>query len=224
MAEPTSAGNGATPETGTTPATGTTSTTGGATPSGKQVALSLEEALAKIEELQRHAQNKTEEAARHGKSLSAAEKELAAYKAAEEAAKAAQMSELEKAQKAAADSQEQLESLAAELYEARVFQEVTRLASKFNFIISGETLARMLLLDEDAIEFEDGKPTNVEKLLEKLAKAEPDLVKPAQQAQQQQQMGTPNVPAMNPGRSSITPGGNVPGRVPNLFDKDLWKK
>ena len=222
MAEPTSAGNGATPETGTTPATGTPST-GGATPSGKQVSLSLEEALAKIEELQRHAQNKTEEAARHGKSLSAAEKELAAYRAAEEATRAAQMSELEKAQKAAADSQEQLESLAAELYEARVFQEVTRLASKFNFIISGDTLARMLLLDEDAIEFEDGKPTNVEKLLEKLAKAEPDLVKPQAQ-QQQQQMGTPNVPAMNPGRSSITPGGNVPGRVPNLFDKDLWKK
>ena len=221
MAEPTSAGNGATPEAGTTPATGT-STTGGATPSGKQVSLSLEEALAKIEELQRHAQNKTEEAARHGKSLSAAEKELAAYKAAEEAAKAAQMSELEKAQKQAADSQEQLESLAAELYEARVFQEVTRLASKFNFIIGSETLARMLLLDEDAIEFEDGKPTNVEKLLEKLAKAEPDLVKPAQQAQQQQR--PPNLPGMSPERSSITPGGNVPGRVPSLFDRDLWKK
>lgn len=213
-------GNGATPDAGTPPATGTS--TGGATPSGKQIALTIEEALARIAELERHAQNKTEEAARHGKSLSAAEKELATYKQAEEAAKAAQMSELEKAQKAATDSQEQLESLAAELYEARVHMDVARLASKFNFIISAETLARMLLLDDDAIEFEDGKPTNIEKLLEKLAKAEPDLVKP--QAQQQQQQGVPNLPGMIPGRSSITPGGNVPGRVPSLFDRDLWKR
>ena len=203
-----------------TPATGNAAP--GATPT--KPATTLEEALAKIAELERHASNKAEEAARHGKSLSAAEKELARYKEAEEAVKAAQMSELEKVQKQAADAQEQLESLAAELYEARVFQEVTKLASKFNFLIGSDTLARMLLLDEDAIEFEDGKPQNVEKLLEKLAKAEPDLVKPQATQQQQQQMGAPNVPAMNPGRSSITPGGNVPGRVPSLFDRDLWKK
>src|SRR5579859_6212188 len=98
MPEPTtpSPGGSATP-TPATPATGTPAA-GGATPTAAP--LTLEEALKKITELEAHAQNKTEEASRHGAKLTAAEKELAAYKAAEEAARAAQMSELEKAQKA----------------------------------------------------------------------------------------------------------------------------
>ncbi|SRR5258708_2079354 len=134
----------------------------------------------------------------------------------------AQMSELEKAQKQAADLQAQQEALAAELYEARVRQDVADLVGKFNFIASARTIATLLLADDDAIEFEDGRPTNIEKLLANLAKAEPDLVKP--QAQQQQQPGTPTIPAMNPGRSSIQPpGGNIPGRIPRLEDIP-WKR
>lgn len=203
-----------------TPATGVPNATGRATPPA--ATLTHEEALKRIAELEQHAHNKTEEASRHGSKLSAVEKELAAYKAAEEAARAAQMSELEKAQKAAADLQAQHEELAAELYEARVFQEVSRLAGTFNFLVSADTLARMLLLDDDAIEFENGKPHNIEKLLEKLAKSEPGLVKPAET--QQQQRGAPAIPGMNPGRSSIAPpGGRIPGKIPRLEDIE-WKR
>ncbi len=136
----------------------------------------------------------------------------------------AQMSELEKAQKQAADAQEQLENTASRLYRMAVREEVDELAGKFNFVLSPKKLATMLLADEDdnPIEFEDGRPTNIEKLLEKLAKAEPDLVKPAQA--QQQQPGTPQLPAMNPGRSSIVqPGQQQPGRIPRLSDREIWK-
>src|SRR5260370_217896 len=93
MTQTPSPGAGATPPPGS-PATGTPASPG-ATPA--QATLTLEEALKRIHDLEQHAQNKTEEASRHGTRLTAAERELAAYKAAEEAAKAAQMSELEKA-------------------------------------------------------------------------------------------------------------------------------
>ena len=163
-----------------------------------------------------------EEARKLRSEAKALRERLKAFEDADAAAKAAQMSELEKAQKQAADLQEQQELLAAELFEARVFQDVARYADKFNFNVSADTLSRMLLLDDDAIEFENGRPTNVEKLLEKLAKAEPGLVKPVQQ---QQQMGTPATPAMNPGRSTITaPGsGAAPGKIPRLDDIQ-WKR
>ncbi len=134
----------------------------------------------------------------------------------------AQMSELEKAQKQAADLETARDEMAAELYEARVRQDVADLVGKFNFIPSARTIATLLLADDDAIEFEDGRPTNIEKLLANLAKAEPDLVKP--QAQQQQQ-GTPTIPAMNPGRSSIaSPGQATPGYIPRLTDPGVWKR
>ena len=218
MTQNPSSGAGATPGTGS-PATGTPAS--GATPPA--AGLTLEEAMKRIAELEQHAQNKTEEASRHGTRLTAAEKELAAYKAAEEQTRQAQMTELEKAQKAHADAMEQQELLAAELFEARVFQDVVKLASKFNFLVSADTLARMLLLDDESIEFEDGKPTNIEKLLEKLAKAEPNLVK-SQAQQQQQPQGAPNLPAMSPGRSSIQPpDGRVPGRIPKITDPGMWK-
>jgi hypothetical protein len=213
MTQTPSSGEGATPTAGT-PATGTPS--GGATP--PKIATTLEEALSRIAELERHASNKAEEAARHGKNLTAAEKELAAYKEKERLAQEAQMTEVERYKKQQAEQQEQLESIAAELYQARVYQEVGRLASKFNFLVSSDTLAKMLLIDDDAIEFEDGKPTNIEKLLERLAKAEPDLVRKEQQQQ------APQLPGMNPGRSTITQPGQTPGKVPSLFDPNLWKR
>lgn len=148
--------------------------------------------------------------------------QLKVYQEAEEAAKAAQMSELEKAQKQTTDLQEQQEALAAELFEARVRQNVADLISKFNFIPSARTIATLLLADDDAIEFEDGRPSNIEKLLEKLAKAEPDLVKP--QAATSGTPGTPQLPAMNPGRTSIqSPGATIPGRIPRLEDIP-WKR
>jgi hypothetical protein len=218
MTQTPSSGAGATPNPGS-PATGTPAS--GATPPA--AALTLEDALKKIAELEQHAQNKTEEASRHGNRLTAAEKELAAYKAAEEAAKAAQMSELEKAQKLHADLQEQHEALAAELFEARVFQDVARYADKFNFNVSADTLMRFLLMDEDAIEFEEGKPTNIEKLLSALAKNEPGLVKQSAVTPNSPVVGTPTIPAMNPGRSSIaSPGQSVPGRIPSW--NEIYKR
>ena len=147
--------------------------------------------------------------------------QLKVYQDAEQASKDAQLSEVERISKQYAELQEQHEALAAELYQARVFQEVSRLASKFNFMITADTLARMLLLDDDAIEFEDGKPTNIEKLLEQLAKKEPDLVRQAEQQQQR----APAIPGMNPGRNTITqPGQRTPGRIPRLDDPNLWSR
>lgn len=162
-----------------------------------------------------------EEARKLRKEAQALRQRLKGFEDAEQAAKDATLSEVELTKKQLTTLQEERDSMAAELYEARVFQAVSQLASKFNFMVSSDTLARLLLLDDDAIEFEDGKPTNIEKLLDKLAKAEPSLVKTEQQ---QQQRGAPAVPAWNPGRSSIQqPGGNVPGRIPRLTDPGMFK-
>ena len=76
----TSSGGGATPAPGS-PATGTPAP-GSATPPA--ASLTLEDALKRIAELEQHASNKDEEAKRHGSKLTAAEKELAAYKAKEQ--------------------------------------------------------------------------------------------------------------------------------------------
>ena len=166
----------------------------------------------------------TLEAARKLRSESEAlRKRLKSFEDAEQAKKDAQLSEVERLNKQYADLQEQHESLAAELYEARVRQDVADLVGKFNFIPSAKSIANLLLADDDSIEFEDGRPTNIEKLLEKLAKAEPDLVKQPTQAATPGTPGTPQLPAMNPGRASITQPGQQPGRVPRLTDPGLWK-
>src|SRR6266702_1876609 len=142
-------------------------------------------------------------------------KRLKSYEDAEQAKKDAQLSEVERMNKQYADLKEQHETLAAELLEARVYQDVARHAAKLNFILPADMLAKLLLNDLDAIEFEDGKPKNIETLLQNLAKSTPEIVKTAQQEQQQQQRA-PMIPAMNPGRSSIaSPGQNTPGRIPS---------
>jgi hypothetical protein len=145
--------------------------------------------------------------------------DLKKYKDEEQARLQAQMTEAQRLQAAQDALKEQNETLAAQLFEATVYREVGRLASNFNFIISADTLAKMLLVDDDAIKFEDGKPTNIKELLEKLAKAEPDLVK------REEQQRAPATPGMNPGRSNIAPpSGNVPGRIPRLSDPGIWNK
>jgi hypothetical protein len=150
-------------------------------------------------------------------------KRLKAYEAAEEAAKLATLSEAERATKERAALQEQYDNALLELQEARIFQAVAQLSAKHNFAIGNEMIVR--LLNWDDIEFDDdsGKPKNMEKLLEKLAHDAPDLIKA--QAAQPTQQGVPSLPAMNPGRSSITqPGQNPPGRIPRLSDPNLWKR
>lgn len=115
MPEETSTGSGATPGA-SSPAMGTA--TSGATPPA--AASTLEEALKRIADLERTAANKTEEAARHGKSLSAAEKELASYKEKERLAQEAAMSEVEKANKKAADLETKLQAQQQKLIDAQV--------------------------------------------------------------------------------------------------------
>src|SRR6266568_935603 len=147
-------------------------------------------------------------------------KRLKAYEDAEQAKKDAQLSEVERINKQYADLKEQHETLAAELLEARVYQDVARHAAKLNFILPADMLAKLLLNDLDAIEFEDGKPKNIETLLQNLAKSTPEIVKSAEV----QQRNAPPIPAMTPGRSTIqVPGQQQPGRIPRLNDPGLWK-
>lgn len=209
MTQTPSSGNGAMPETGSpeigTPGVGEISTA--------KLPQSIDEALKEVERLRADLKKVHAESAGH-------RQKLKTFEDAEAAARAAQMSELEKAQKQAADLQEQQETLAAEVVELRVHQEVARISAKMNFILPPDMLAKLLLNDFDDIEFADGKPTNIEKLLEKLAKSTPDLVKAAQA----EQRGAPTIPAMNPGRSSIQSPGAMPKRIPRLGDPDLWKR
>lgn len=154
----------------------------------------------------------------HAESASHRQK-LKAFEDAEQAAKDAQLSEVERLNKQYADLQASNEDLAAALMEMNVNSEIARYANKLNFIIdSPELLAQMLPWKEIEWDEESGRPTNIEKLLEQLAKTEKRLV-------QQQQSGVPSVPAMNPGRSSIMPPGQgQPGKPPRLTDPGMWKK
>jgi hypothetical protein len=218
MTQTPSSGGGATPDTGT-PATGTASV--GATPT-KIIATTLEEALARIAELEKHANNKSEEAARHGKNLTAAEKELAAYKEKERLAQEATLSEIDKAQKRAADLEAQIQQYKQELINAQV-----RLAAKDKGIIDPEMAALAL---HDKLEYgDDGMPSNLDKALDDLIKNKPYLVPkpdeatPASAAQTANR--TPVLPAMNAGRSNIvSPAGqSIPGQRPRLTDPGMWK-
>ena len=194
---------------GSTPAPGGPPTTPSAPPAGDDNNEPM--TLAEARKLRREAQD-----------LRARIKQIDDEKAAAELAK---LGDIERLTKQHAALEEQMETLASELYEARVRDAVADLVGKFNFVPSAKTVATLLLADEDAIEFEDGHPTNIEKLLEKLAKAEPDLVKAAPATPGQPQMRqAPTTPAWNPGRSSVSPpGGSIPGRIPRLEDIE-WKR
>lgn len=150
---------------------------------------------------------------------------IKAYDDAQAAIEAAKLSETERLQKEYADLQASNEDLAAELMEAHVDQDIARAAPKFNFIISSDLVSRLIDWSELEWDEDTGRPTNVEKLLEKLAKVSPDLVKAAPAPTQPQARVAPATPAMNPGRASIAaPGTQPPGRIPRLTDPNIWKK
>lgn len=207
-------------QTPPSPVTGTAS--GSATPPA--ATLTLEEALKRIADLEHTQKNATEEVERHRKKLTAYEKKEQEADAAKKAAEEATLSEIERVKKQYAELEEQRDTLASELFNTRVRQEVADLKDKFHFVVSAKTLANLLLMDESAIEFENGHPTNIEKLLDQLAKTERDLVREPEVAQQQGQQGkqAPPVPAMNPGRTNIpAPNQLPPGqrpRIPRLTD------
>lgn len=227
----TSPGNGATPAP-VTPATGTPAPVS-ATP--QPATLSLEEAMKRIAELEHTHGNAKEELERHRKKLSAYEKAEAERAEQQKAAELAQLSEIERVKKEHAEIQAQHEAVIRELQETRIQHSVMREATALNFI-HPEIAAR--LVDWSELEYDDkGAPTNVQKLLDKLVKSMPELVKASQaptaqpESNNQPQAPTrpngglrpapfaPAVPAMNPGRSNIpAPGVNPPGSPVRLSD------
>src|SRR6266568_2712798 len=96
---------------------------------------------------------------------------LKAYEDADAAAQAAKLTETERQAKELADSKQRNEDLAAELMEAHMHQDIARLASKFNFIVSADLIAKLIDMADVEWNEDTGRPTNIEKLLEKLAKS-----------------------------------------------------
>jgi tRNA U34 5-carboxymethylaminomethyl modifying enzyme MnmG/GidA len=213
------------PEGGATlnsgPATGNNAPVG-ATPAA--ATLSLEEATRRLAELEHAHSNATEELQRHRTKLSAYEKTEKEQAAAKEAADLANLAEIDRVKKQHADIQAQYAAQSLELQETRISHAVEQEAHSAGFIYP-ESVAH--LLDMSEVEFDErGHPTNIKKLVEKLAKNMPRLIEQAApasgtqpQAALQAQPGTPALPAMNPGRTSIAqPGTSVPGRPVRLAD------
>lgn len=196
-----SSGQGATPAPGS-PATGSNASPG-AMPAVKP-ATTLEEALARIAELERHSSNKEEQATRHGKELTAAQKELAAYKEKERLAQEATLSEVQKAAKRAEEAEAQLQQYRQQLVISKV-----QIAATAKGIIDPE-LAEMAIRDKLELDAQ-GLPTNIEKLLDELLKNKPYLAAKteAQTTTPAQQPRPPQTPAMNPGRSAIQQPGQA---------------
>jgi hypothetical protein len=184
MADNTSSGTGVTPPTGS-PETGTTSN--GAMPA--KPTTTLEEALARIAELEHSHKNATEERDRH-------RKKLTSYEEAERKAQESALSEVDKANKAREQAEAQIQQYKKQLVDARV-----ELAAKAKGIIN-PTIAAAAIRDQ--LEYgDDGMPSNLEKALDELIKGNPYLI--AQPASPAQTHLTPAIPAMNPGRTSIQP-------------------
>jgi uncharacterized membrane protein YccC len=207
MVTDTSASEGATPATGQ-PATGTPASNGAMPP---KPATSLEEAMARIAELEHATKNATEERDRHRKKLSL-------YEEAEKRAQEAALSEVDKASKRATEAEARIKQYQQQLVNAQV-----KLAAKDKGIIDPDIAALALA---DKLEYgDDGMPTNLEKALDDLIKSKPYLVPKADQAAPASpaQTATPAIPAMNPGRSSIqSPGKLPPGKIPTW--EDVYKR
>jgi hypothetical protein len=210
MADETSPVQSETPDTGT-PATGNPATVS-ETPQKPNV--TLEEALARIADLEHSGKNAREQADRQAK-------KLLAYEKAEQEKKDAELSEIERVKKQHADLQSQHEAYTRQMQARITRYEVERAAANLNII---DPDAAVRLLDLDQLEYDDnGSPTNAEKLLEKLIKAKPYLAPPAKQPEAEPEQTTPAstphtrtpaLPAMNPGRSSIAAPNTVPDGQP----------
>jgi hypothetical protein len=181
----------------------------------KQSAKSLEEALARIAELEHSNKNAVEERDRHRKKLSS-------YEEAERKAQEAALSEVEKATKRATDAEQRIQQVQQQLVTAQV-----KLAAQTKGFINPE-LATLAI--QSQLEYgDDGMPTNVEKVLDRLARDNPYLLPPAKPVEPETpepaqpapivRQSVPTIPAMNPGRSNIpAPDAQKPGRIPRLSD------
>jgi hypothetical protein len=212
-----SSGQGATPQTGSLATSNPASP--GATPTVKQPT-TLEEALAELAELRRHATNKEEQATRHGKDLTAAQKRLADYEAKERQAQEATLSEIDKANKARTEAEAELQKYKQQAVTAHV-QLVAQKTGVKNPEFVANSIERLLEYDKTT-----GMPTNLEEVLGNLKKSDPYLFNDTEPAptSAQQQRPTPQFTANNPPRSAIVQPGAPQGKRPNLYDSNLWKK
>jgi hypothetical protein len=130
-------------------------------------------------------------------------KRLKAFEDAEEATRTAQLSEMEKSADRANKAEAKIQQYQKQLVTAQV-----KMAAQAKGIIDPDIAA--LAIQHDLELDSDGMPTNLDKALDTLVKNKPYLLAakaeaPAtQQAQPTPQVPTPQIPAMNPGRSSIT--------------------
>lgn len=215
MPNETSSDASATPPSDSQPATGNAPS--GATP--REPSVTLEDALAQIAELKRtHAEldhaykNASGELKRH-------REKLTTYEKAEQEAKDAELSELERIKKQHSELQATHDTYSRQMQERIIRYEVERQAAKMHVI---DPDAAVKLLDLSELEYdEQGTPTNADKLLEKLLKSKPYLAPKLEEpaTPEPPARGTPALPAMNPGRSSIAaPDSFPPGKIPRLSD------
>lgn len=160
-----------------------------------------------------------DEAAAERKARKALEAKLAQYEAAQKEAELAKLGDLERTQKQLADLTKQLETTrkGAGISELKV---AAQAAGANSPAVVAKLLASDLEYDADT-----GAPSNVAELVEKLAKEEPTLFKPATEPQR------PPVSsggASNPGRGA--PAGRptkadvmTPGRVSLQQATELWR-
>jgi hypothetical protein len=217
-----------TPATGVTPgpATGPNATTG-AMP--QVAALTHEEALKKLADLEHSNRNASEEVERHRKKLTAYEKAEKEREAAAQAAKDAELGEVERTKKAYTDLQAKYDTEISK-YRQELISAQVQVAAQAKGIIDTE-LAAMAI--QKSLEYgDDGLPTNIDKALDNLIKSKPYLApakteqgqpNPAQTANPSQQ--TPAIPAFNvSGRTSIAPPDQLPkGQIVQL-NQIPWKK
>ena len=137
---------------------------------------------------------------------------LKAFEDQQAAADLAKLGDLEKANKQLEQAQAQLKTLQEKYVDAQV-----RLAASEKF--ADTELAAMAV--KGKLEYgDDGLPTNLDKALDELAKNKPLLLKQGSTADAPPvSPATPNVPAMNPGRSQIAQPGTLPtGKVVTFND------
>lgn len=200
----TSPDGGATPTQGT-PATGTPAS--GATPT--KLPTTLEEALARIAEIERHATNKEEQATRHGKDLTAAQKRLAEYEEKERLEREATLSEVQKL----ANQKEEAEARYQQEHKQHI-NALVKLAASAKGIHDPDVAA---LLITDKLEYdEQGMPKNLDQALDDVLKNKPYLAAKPEPASTpaQQQRTPPQFTANAPGRQNIVQPGQAPQGQP----------
>lgn len=219
----TSPGTSATPNPG--PAMGNNTAPSGATP--EKAALSLEEAMKRIADLEHSHKNASEEVERHRKKLTSYEKLDKEREAAAQAAKDAELSELERTKKQHSELQAKYDA-EMQQYKQELISAKVQLAAKEKGIIDTE-LAAMAI--QKSLEYgDDGMPTNIDKALDTLIKNKPYLApKPPETSQEPAQTANlqrpPATPAMNPGRTQIsTPSQLPPNQIVRLDQLQMKRR